>query len=691
MRSRRHRPRIADCVLLGLVGCTLATASTASANPPVIIPPFEYGVNLIQNPNANEGPFQDVDEGDPPVEIQDWADDGPMTVLAFCNAATPEGSRTPCFERGDPHLSDSLPAFRLFAGGVATASHSSLSQSLASPPAVDTDSGRVVYELSGWLGGVGDDDDSMTVRLTFLDGAGSAITQATLGPVLATDRRSLSIVMFRKAFGHVPVGTRGMSIEIVADHTSSSFIDAYGSLFSLSLSRLDDQEHWLTASDAKPIEQFGRALSVTPETIVVGRPEYLRTNQYGQVVARDPYGAAYVFGRNPSAASHADVWPEVARLESFRSGDGFAGSVAVDGDTVAVSAPTDDELPTAGAVHLFERDFGGAGNWGLARKLRPAIPAAFAHVGRSLAISGDLLAVGMPGDHVDVNQDPNQPPSYVDGMGSVRLFRRDAGGPQQWGEVRKIAAGASSARFGFAVALDGDTLAVGLPGWIRFCCPQINAMGQVHVFERNEGGPDNWGRVAVIWSPTWDLEPANFAHGGEFGDLLALEGDTLIVGGPRTLTDSTFVVYDRNRPGESPGETRDVWGRVQVVVVGRIPTKFSDRIPIALEGDRVVATLDDGLHVFDRDEGGPDQWGEVAVVDLPEPPSGVGLAGSVLALSYPDDDLAGTDAGLVVVDESIFVPAPAAGTSALVVLLALAWAAQRRRVAGVGRGGALLP
>ena len=51
----------------------------------------------------------------------------------------------------------------------------------------------------------------------------------------------------------------------------------------------------------------------------------------------------------------------------------FGSSAALWGDTLVVGAPLDDELRTdSGAVYVFERDQGGADNWGEVRKITVA-------------------------------------------------------------------------------------------------------------------------------------------------------------------------------------------------------------------------------------------------------------------------------------------------------------------------------
>ena len=94
------------------------------------------------------------------------------------------------------------------------------------------------------------------------------------------------------------------------------------------------------------------------------------------------------------------------------AGDGFGWSVAISGDTLVVGAfeadgGPGDPIPESGAAYVFERDLGGAGNWGEAAKLSASDAGRFDYFGWSVAISGDTLVVGAryedggPGDPLD--------------------------------------------------------------------------------------------------------------------------------------------------------------------------------------------------------------------------------------------------------------------------------------------------
>jgi hypothetical protein len=70
--------------------------------------------------------------------------------------------------------------------------------------------------------------------------------------------------------------------------------------------------------------------------------------------------------------------------------------------------------------------------------------------------------------------------------------------------------------FGYAVALDGDTALVGVPG-------ASSSTGSAYVFVRTAG----------VWTVQQVLTPSDGATGDEFGVAVALDGDTALVGADR--------------------------------------------------------------------------------------------------------------------------------------------------------------
>ena len=168
-------------------------------------------------------------------------------------------------------------------------------------------------------------------------------------------------------------------------------------------------------------------------------------------------GAAYIFQRNEGGT---DNWGEVKRLVSSDNGlrDRFGWSVTIDTDTIVVGAyQADDACPSStscnsGAVYVFYRDFGGAGNWGEFKKITASDLTMGDRFGRFVSLDGDTLAIAAPFN--DINGGDS---------GKVYILERNAGGADNWGEIKIIdpADGSTGDRFGESIDLDQDTLAVG--------------------------------------------------------------------------------------------------------------------------------------------------------------------------------------------------------------------------------------
>jgi hypothetical protein len=262
----------------------------------------------------------------------------------------------------------------------------------------------------------------------------------------------------------------------------------------------------LTASDAQDTDYFGYSVAVSGDTAVVGA--------HFEDGAGTDRGAAYVFGRDQGGAGN---WGEVKKLTASDAQDNdlFGDSVAVSKDTAVVGAISEDGAGSdRGAAYLFERDQGGAGNWGEVKKFTASDAQDNDLFGNSVAVSGDTAAVGAV---------------FEDGAGAIRgaayVFKRDQGGVGNWGEVKKLTA--SDAQdgdyFGYSVAVSGDTAVVGAY-YEDGAAPGSNR-GAAYVFERDQGGAGNWGEVKKLTAS--DTQNADY-----FGHSVAVSGDTAAVGAP---------------------------------------------------------------------------------------------------------------------------------------------------------------
>ena len=241
----------------------------------------------------------------------------------------------------------------------------------------------------------------------------------------------------------------------------------------------------LTAvGDAGHPREFGSAVAIEGDLLVVGAS---RTS-VSWIGYSD--GAAYLFRRS---ATDPDRWDYVARLivpgadqcvggltvsqfftqataeelaaaaacarGNSSANDGFGHRVAIDGDTVVVTArfaDADDGTFSIGKAHVYQRDPGGADVWPHVATLSPSMPSGGAYFGSALALAGDTVLIGAPGTTIDARQR----------QGAAYLFERAAGGADAWGEVARLVAsdGLSEGSFGSAVALDNGAKIIGAKG-----------------------------------------------------------------------------------------------------------------------------------------------------------------------------------------------------------------------------------
>ncbi|HEV3363408.1 MAG TPA: FG-GAP repeat protein, partial [Acidimicrobiia bacterium] len=195
----------------------------------------------------------------------------------------------------------------------------------------------------------------------------------------------------------------------------------------------------LTALDAAGGDEFGWSVAVSGDTAVVGAP-------YDDA-AGGADGAARVFVRSGT------TWTQQALLTGshpVNAFDEFGWSVAVSGDTAVVGAPRDeDKGVNTGSASVFVRS---GTTWALQAKLTAADAAPNDNFGYSVAVSGDTAIVGAPYDD-DAGAD----------SGSAAVFVRSG---TTWSRQVKVSAPEASAgdRFGWSVAVDGDTKVLGAPG-----------------------------------------------------------------------------------------------------------------------------------------------------------------------------------------------------------------------------------
>ncbi|MGH1340336.1 MAG: FG-GAP repeat protein [Nannocystales bacterium] len=220
--------------------------------------------------------------------------------------------------------------------------------------------------------------------------------------------------------------------------------------------------------------------------------------------------------------------------------DTFGFSVAISGDTLAVSAPEeasggtgvnpdaqdDNTAGQAGAVYVFTR---ANGEWSQQAYLKADNSDAGDRFGESIALFGDTLAVGAPyeGSGSGGVSPQGSADNSASGSGAVYIFERSAETWTQQAYVKASNTGAGD-RFGVSVALSGDTLLVGAPREDG-ATTGVNPADQGNNSASSAGAAYVFERVGVTWVQQAYLKASNADAGDRFGSLVALFGDTLAV------------------------------------------------------------------------------------------------------------------------------------------------------------------
>jgi len=205
------------------------------------------------------------------------------------------------------------------------------------------------------------------------------------------------------------------------------------------------------------------------------------------------------------------------RANNSATGDEFGYDVAMDGDVLVIGAPFrwSNTLQDSGAAYILTRS---GSTWSEGPMLTAPTVQSFAEFGHSVAIAGDLIAVGAP-----LENSGGQTRS-----GAVHLYKLIG---STWTHVRTLTAPTTVAenRFGFAIAMEGTTLVVGAPRRKEGSDP-INS-GAAFVFDLSDSNPTNWALTDTLRDPDPD-DPINPDVGQQFGRSVAIHGDTIAVGAP---------------------------------------------------------------------------------------------------------------------------------------------------------------
>ena len=311
------------------------------------------------------------------------------------------------------------------------------------------------------------------------------------------------------------------------------------------------------ASNTGTGDGFGNSVALSGDTLAVGAPfessKALGINGNQADDGASHAGAVYVFVHTGT------TWTQQAYLKASNTdaADSFGSSIALMDDTLVVGAPfeasaakgvngsqTDNTAFGAGAVYVFVRS---GTTWTQQAYLKASNAERLDVFGASVALSGNTLAVGAPGESssaTGVNGD--QASNAAETSGAAYVFARAGTVWTQQAYIKASNTGVGD-DFGLSVTLSGDTLAVGAPN-------EDSAAAGINGSQNNEGTPEAgavyvFTRTGAAWMQQAYIKASNTATSDLFGTTVALSRDTLAVGAFGEDSNATGVNGNQTNDG----------------------------------------------------------------------------------------------------------------------------------------------
>jgi hypothetical protein len=312
--------------------------------------------------------------------------------------------------------------------------------------------------------------------------------------------------------------------------------------------------------------------------------------------------------------------------------DRFGFSVAVSGNYAVVGSlgggPVLDGFYTPEGLAFILENVGGS--WKQVKILRsPTVEQDATYFGTVVSISGDYVIIGAPQRDED---SVNVSTTTLTDAGAAFIYKKDQGGPNKWGLVKKLNASYKNSgdAFGISVHISGEYAIVGADHEDEDAAnanPLTDA-GAAYIFKKDQGGSDNWGEVGKI-------TPPDRAANDNFGKAVAINGNYAVAGAP--LHDVAGAAYIFR--GDNGGA--DNWGYAARLVSGGNVDGESFGASVGISGDHAVVgaptrTAMSGLPaealnagaacVFVKDGANPDVWTLVREITSEDPGNQLGIA-----------------------------------------------------------------
>jgi hypothetical protein len=247
------------------------------------------------------------------------------------------------------------------------------------------------------------------------------------------------------------------------------------------------QEQKLIATDGVNNDYFGCSVSIDGNYAIVGA--------YGD---DNSTGAAYIFNHTGGA------WLEDEKIlaPDGANNDLFGRSVSMDGNFVIIGANGDDDFK--GAAYIYEN----CCYWKIREKVNTS--SGLPYFGKAVSMSGDYAIVGAPGE------------PGTDSVGSAYIFKREG---NRWFEHTYWNGEKSGEYLGVSVSIDGSYAIAGTHG--------MNNSGSVYVFKRND----------TTWIQEQKLIASDSYPNNYFGASVSIDAGYIIIGayGVNSNTGSAYI------------------------------------------------------------------------------------------------------------------------------------------------------
>lgn len=379
-----------------------------------------------------------------------------------------------------------------------------------------------------------------------------------------------------------------------------------------------NEEQKIVASDRFLTSFFGNDIAISGDYAIIGEfgdgLDSTGTNAFASA------GAAYIFKKDANGD-----WNEVKKLIANDRTDGanLGFSVHIDGDYAIVGARSDSEgltgqatINQAGSAYIFKKDAGGTDNWGLVKKLVASDRSVQGYFGNSVHLKDDYAIVG-----ARLEQDDAAGQNPINAAGSAYIFKKDEGGTDNWGEVKKVVASdrGNIANFGYRVFITTDYAVITAPFEEKDISGQTPVLeaGAVYVLEKNAGGTDNWGEVQKIVA-------SNRATSDWFGYSVDIFNDYMVIGAARK-NDVTNSFIKAGAAYLFQKDANGTWNEIKILEGSSADEEdyFGESVAINEDYIAIGAIREDddmtiggtyndagAVYIFKKNEGGVNNWGE---------------------------------------------------------------------------------